>query len=140
MRLLGVFGAHVAEQGGGDFVFGDAADLLDVVFAVEEIGVDPLAAVLEEAAVFGGGGEVAGGAGHLFAGAQGAEVIDAAHRVGTVELDVVGVVLDAFEDAVAVGIPAAGDPGELEGFLDAGPDAAQPVEVAGELSSRGRRA
>src|ERR1019366_3977587 len=54
LRLLGVLGTHGADQRGGDFVFGDAADLLGVVFAVKEIGVDPLAAVLEESAVFHG--------------------------------------------------------------------------------------
>ena len=52
--------------------------------------------------------------------------------IGAVELHVVGVVLDAFEDAIAVGIPAAGNPGEFEGFFDARPDAAQPVDIAGE--------
>src|ERR1019366_3625874 len=131
LRLLGVLGTHVAAQRGGNFVFGHAADLLGVVFTVEEIGVNPLAAVLEEAAVFGCR-RVAGGAGHLFSGAQRAQIIDAAHRVGAVELHVVGVVLHAFQDAVAVGVPAAGDPGEFQGSLDAGPDAAQPFEVAGE--------
>src|ERR1019366_7946371 len=132
LRLLGVLGTHVAAQRGGDLVFRHAADLLRVVFAVEQIGVNPLAAALEEAAVFDCRSRVARGAGHLFTGAQRAQIIDAAHRVGAIELHVVGVVLHAFQDAVAVGIPAAGDPGEFQSSLDAGPDAAQPVEIAGE--------
>src|SRR5689334_23958170 len=54
------------------------------LFRSEEIGVGPLAAVLEEAAVFGRGCLVTGGAGHLFRGAERTQVVDAAHTVGTV--------------------------------------------------------
>src|ERR1035438_6918673 len=123
---------HGAGAGGGHLILGDAADFLDVEFAVEEMGVDPGASAFEEAAVNGGAGGVAGGARHFLAGAEGAEIIDAAHGVGAVELDVVGVVLDAFEDAIAIGVPAAGDPGELDGLFDFGPHGAEPIHVAGE--------
>ena len=46
------------------------------------------------------------------------------HGVGPVELDVVGVVLLAFHDAVAVGVPV--HPGVFERALHAGPELAQP--------------
>ena len=51
---------------------------------------------------------------------------------GTVEFDVISVMLHAFEHAVFIGVPSAGDPRKLQTFFDARPHTAQPVHVAGE--------
>ncbi len=117
--LLRIFRAHIADGGRGDLVFGDAAHLLNIVVAVEEVRIDPLAAGGEELVIIVSGVGIAEGMGHLFGGAQRAQVIDAAERIRSVEFDVVGVVLDAIEDAAAARIPSAVDPGEGEGALHA---------------------
>ena len=73
--VLGMFGivrAHFAAQRRGDFVLGEAANFLDVEFAVEQVGVDPLAAGLKETAVFRGRW-IAEGFRHFLAGAQGGQ-------------------------------------------------------------------
>src|ERR1035441_6620485 len=130
---LGVGRTHIAGQVGRDLLLGDAADFLHVEFAIKEVGVDPLAAAFEQRTILRRAGSVAGRPRHLLAGPQRAQIEDAALRVGAVELHVVGVVLHAFEDAILIGIPAARNPGELDGLLDARPHAAEPRGVAGKL-------
>jgi len=131
--VFGILGAQGGAQRRCDLRGGDAAHLLHVVLAVEQVSVDPGAAFLEQAAVLAGRGALAHGARHLFGGAQRRQVVDAAHRVGTVELHVVGVVLHALHHAVAVGVPAAGHPGELQRLADGRPQAAQPRVISRKL-------
>ena len=107
--------------------------MLHIVFAVEQAGIDRSTAAVEQTPAEFGEGGVAHGAGHLLGGAERAEVPDAAQRIGSEELDVIGVVLDTFHDAVAVRVPAARNPGELQGAFCAGPEAAEPGIVAREL-------
>src|SRR5207249_4180981 len=107
-------------------------DLVPVVLAVEQVFVDPGAAAGEQ--VRAGGGElvVAEVPGHLLGGPQRGQVPDADLRVRAEVLDVHGVVLGALHDAVAVGVPAAGDPGELQRPAGGRPERAQQVVVAAE--------
>ena len=62
---------------------------------------------------------------HLLGSAQRAEVPQPHLRVGAVVLDVHRVVLAAFHDAVAVGVPAAGNPAELHRAAHRRPQATQ---------------
>src|SRR5208337_3734113 len=57
----------------------------------------------------------------------------AAQRVWPIELDVVGVMLNAFQHSVAAGIPSAGHPRKFNSLLHAWPQIAQPLIVAAEL-------
>ena len=70
--------------------------------------------------------------GHPSHGAQRGQIPSAAHGIGAIELDVVGVVLDAIHDARLAFVPAARPPGVGESALGGGPLAAQPGIVAGE--------
>src|SRR5262249_674248 len=83
---------------------GRGADAVDVVLAVPQVAVVARAARGEDPRVLVGVG-VAQVARHLLGGAQRAEIEGAAHRVRPVELDVVGVVLLSFHDAVPVRVP-----------------------------------
>ena len=129
-RDFGVVAAEAADELRSDLVFGIAFDLLLIELALEEIGVDPRAALGKELAMDACAGVVSGGAGHLFGGAQGSEIVDAAEWVGAVELDVVGGVLNAVEDPSAIRIPATGDPCEFKAFPDARPHGLEPCVVA----------
>lgn len=132
---IGVFGvvrAHIATEGFCDLVIVERADLLFVVLAVEEIGVDPLTSGGEQTPAFDGEIRVADDAGHFLTGTESAEIVDTAEGIGTVEFDVVGIVLDAFHDAVAIGVPTARDPGEFEGFPDMGPHGVEPLTITAE--------
>ena len=84
----------------------------DVVAAVEEIGIDPLAAGFEE--LWPSTELRRQRPGPFRRRHERAQIIDAAQRVGAVELDVVGVVLNAIQDAAALRIPSAGNPGEVD--------------------------
>ena len=121
LRLIGAIGAHVANRRRRSLAFRDPAHLLNVEFAVEQILVHPRAAFQEQRVIVGRRGVVTERTRHLLGGAQGAQVVDRAERIRTVELDVVGVVLDAFHHAVAIGVPPAGNPCERETFLDVRP-------------------
>ena len=74
--MFGIGGTHVAAEGLGDFVVMERANLLFVIFAVEEIGVDPLAAAQEKAAAFGSEIGFTDDASHFFTGAQGTEIVN----------------------------------------------------------------
>ena len=61
-------------------------------------------------------------------------------RIRPVEFHVVGIVLHAFQHAVAIGVPTARDPTELQGLADARPDALAARRGRRRASSRDRRA
>ena len=133
--VVGVHGvacAGAVEQAAGDLIARNAAHLLDVVLAVEEMGVDPAAAFVGHAGALCGEVGLVHGLRHLGHGAQGGQVPGGAHGVGAVELDVVGVVLDAIHDTGLGLVPPAGPPGVGEGTFGGGPLAAEPVVVVGE--------
>ena len=106
---------------------------MHVVLAVPQVRVDPPRAALEEPPALAGEVGVAHVPRHLLGGAQGAEVPQAHLRVRAEVLDVHRVVLAALHDAVAVAVPAAGDPAELDGLADLRPQRAQERVVAGQL-------
>ncbi len=130
--MFGIIGTHVAAKVIGNLGVLERTDLLFVVFAVEEIGVDPLTAAKEEAPAFGGEIWFVHHASHFFASAKGGQIINATERIRAIEFDVVCIVLDAFHHTVFIGVPAARNPGELNGFLDARPDAGEPFAIARE--------
>ncbi len=107
--------AHADEEAGGHVLPAlRRHDPVLVVLAVPEVGVDPARAALEEAPALGGEARLPEVARHLLRRAQRAEVPQAHLRVGAVVLDVHRVVLAALHDAVAVGVPPARDPAELD--------------------------
>src|ERR1035438_1174386 len=112
---------------------GRDANLLHVVMPVEKVSVNPPAPVIEQTAAFGSERSITHGARHLLTATQCAQIGAAAKRVGTIELDVVSVVLHTFEDAVAVRVPASIDPGEFQRLPDLRPDPQQPVAIAAKL-------
>ena len=130
---LGVAGAHAHAQPGGNPVGRAAHDLLDVELAVKQVRVDPSAAALKEPPILTRGALVTERARHLFSSAQRAQVPHPAERIRTEELHVVGVVLHALGHTVAIAVPAILDPGEFERALGLGPQAPQPLGVAGKL-------
>ncbi len=130
LGLGGIVRAHITHRNGVDLVLGNPAHLLDIVFAVEKAGVDKLAPTLEQIAVIAGSRIIAQRPRHLLGGSQAAQVINPAQRIGTVELDIIRVVLHALHDAVAIRIPAAGNPREGQGQFDPRPQGAQPGSVA----------
>src|SRR5882762_2674871 len=110
--MLGIVGAHGAAQRGGDLIVAKGPDLLLVKAAIEEMRVDPAAAAFKQAMALSGEIRFADSARHFLAGAQSGQIVDTALRIGAVKFDVVGIVLDAFEDAIAIGVPTARNPGE----------------------------
>ena len=98
--------------------------------------VHPAPAALEQAPILAGGLHLAEMLRHLRARLEGAQVEAGEPGIGTEQLHVQGMVLAAFQDAVAVGVPAvlvAFRPRELDRFLHRGPVAPQPVAVAADL-------
>ena len=129
--MHGVDRSHAGLKPLGDVFLRHRLDLLDVELAVEQILIDPLAALSEKPVILFGGIGIPNRARHFLAGAQGAEVPDSAKRVGADELYVVSVVLDPLHDPVPVGIPAARNPSELESAFRVRPESAKPLRVAG---------
>ena len=134
----------VAEQPRGDLGAGEGrehraiaeVDLLDEVLAVEEIGVDPGAALLVDRPVERGGLGLAERLRHLGAGLERAEIEAGQPRVRAEQLHVERVVLAPPQDAGLVGVPAVAvvrAPGVLDALPGPRPEPAEPVDVAGEL-------
>src|SRR4030095_11741244 len=96
----------------GDLVFGNGANFLEIVFAVEKMSIDPPAAVREQLTIGLSVVVFAENECHLFGSSERAKVVNAAKRIRSVKFDVIGVVLDSLEHAIAVGIPTARNPGE----------------------------
>ena len=119
--MFGVLGTHAADGGRRDSIFRNAANFLYVIFTVEEISVDPSAAFFEQSAILLHRGPVTEHASNLFGSAQCSEIIHAAKRIRTVELDVISVVLHAVHDAVAMGVPATWNPSKRERVLNLRP-------------------
>ena len=130
--VQGVLGAHSLLEALGNFLLRNGANMLHVVFAVEEILIDPAASAFKQTVAVGREGRVAHSLGHAGHGAEGGQVPGGAHGVGAVELDIVGIVLDAVKDAGFALVPAAGAPGVGEGAFGGGPLSAEPCIVAGE--------
>ncbi len=112
---------------------GRRADLVLVVFAVEEMRVGPGAAALEQVAAGRGEVVLAQIARHLLRRAQRAQVPALHLRVGAEVLHVHRVVLAALHHPVPVGVPPARDPAELERLLRLRPQHPQHRVVAGQL-------
>ena len=90
---------------------------LAIILAVEQVGVDPSRAFFEQCRTVFGKVMFAESVGHLLGGLQSGEVPATALWVGSVEFAIVGIVLDAFHDAVAISVPGAGGPDESENPL-----------------------
>src|SRR5438132_12328122 len=106
------------------------ADLLDVVLTVEQLAIDARTAGFVDRAVLIGI-RIAEEARDFFCRAERAEVESAAHGVGTVELDVVRIVLLALHHSIAVRIPQL--PRVVQRALGGGPDMPQKSVIAGAL-------
>src|ERR1022692_707510 len=131
--MFRVGGSHVADGRRRDLALRYPADLLHVELAVEQVLVDPGAALAEERLVLIGRGGISQYPRHLLGGPQSAQVIDPAERVWTIEFHIVRVVLNAFHYPVAIRVPTSWNPCERDGALDFGPMATEPFGVAREL-------
>lgn len=132
-ELEGWVGGRVGSEARGEIGGAGREDVVFVVVAVEEMGVDPGGAAGSEGVALFGERGVGHGAGESGSGAEGGEIPEGHLGVGAVVVHVHGVVLRAFEDAVLVGVPAAGGPGVGEGGAHAGPVFFEEGAVAGEL-------
>ena len=125
-RVLRAFNLQAARN----LVLWNTTNLLDVVLAIEKVGVDPTASLLEHPATVASQVGIAHGLCHLCYSPQSGEIPTAAHRVWPMEFDIVGIVLDAVHDAEFALVPAARPPRVGERALGRGPLAAQPLVVA----------
>jgi len=105
--------------------------LLDVILAVVQPLLGESAARLKDGAVAIGRCFIAHLAGHLFRCTQRAQVQGSHHGIGTIELDVIGVVLHARHQPVPIGVPL--KPGIFQGLLGAGPQLPEIRVVAAQL-------
>ncbi len=132
VRLSEIFGSHAHQQGRGDGGFARRRhDVLDIVASVEEVAVGPMAAMLEQTRTLGRKSALAKMLRHSFSRPQSAEVPDLHLRIGPVIFHVHGVVLAAFHDTIAVGIPAACDPAELQAAAHVRPQLPEKGIVSG---------
>src|ERR1039458_8012229 len=75
---LGILCPHVAAQIWRDIVLLEAGDFLDVILAIEQIGINPMLTLVRKPKVLLRRGGIANRAGHRGTGSQSAEVIDSA--------------------------------------------------------------
>src|SRR5207247_101010 len=105
-------------------------DFVLVVVAIEQVRVQPAAAALEEIPARPGEAGLAQITGHLLGRAQGSQVPRPHLRVWPDVLDIHSIVLAALHHTVAVGVPAALDPAELQRLASARPEGTQQIIVA----------
>ena len=76
---------------------------------------------------------IADGICHFLSGPKRAEVVDTAQGIGSIECNIVGVVLHPIENTALGGVPTAGDPAKGDRPFDPRPHRAQPCIVSREF-------
>ncbi|MGC4105811.1 MAG: hypothetical protein QM753_05550 [Thermomicrobiales bacterium] len=99
----------------------DRADIVLVVLTIEDRGIKRRRSAREEVVAAVREMVLAEVTRHLLAGAEGAEIPEAHLRIRAVIFHVHRVVLASLHHAILVGVPAAGEPGELQRAADRRP-------------------
>src|SRR5919205_3597377 len=113
------------------FVFIHIVEHLHEILAVPEQLIQPPAAALEDLTAAPVKLRLSHDLRQLFDRAQSGQVVDATERIGSVELDVIGVVLPTVRYAVSIRVPVS--TGIVDRALDAGPDLREPLPVGAQL-------
>jgi hypothetical protein len=108
-------------------------DLMLVILAVPQVLRCPVAAALIQIGAGAGELRLIKVLCHLFHRAQRAQIPTLHLRIGAEVFDIHGVVLAAFHHAVAVTVPAAFDPAELQSAFGVRPQTPQPLVIAAQL-------
>ncbi len=115
------------------FFFHGWSDFLFVVLTIEQVFIDPPAAIRKEGPAFFCKRFITHLFRHLFSSPKCAKVPESHLRIGSEIFHIHGVVLCPFHHPIHIGIPSSRNPAKLNGFFYVRPETFQHVIIPGKL-------